>query len=284
MIVNNDVRRVKLQVAGEGNPFFPGAVSVLQGTGVKPVPQMDTQGEIPFLPTGNKSRNKVVLLWRSEKPKIHRGEGRARSLRTPIDVVKSISAVCLVMVCLCSAFAAEINPYLDPARSSTKGTGSQLGNCRITVLGTSFWRDWMPIVSRPGPDRGSPLRAKVMLSLDNSTGAANKLSFRVAIVDDKGQSHSVPFRVMPNHRVLPDDITKSYRTQGEETKKTVAAQYDLTWNGELKPGEVREVELATADGPYLPVGSRVHLEITWTDKRGDSVTVRTPDTQIQRTD
>ena len=205
-------------------------------------------------------------------------------MQTPIDMVKSISAACLVMVCLCSAFAAETNPYLDPARSATKGTASQLGNCRITVLGTYFWRDWMPIVSRPGPDRGSPLRAKVKLSLDNARGTASKLSFRAVVVDDKGQSYPVTFHVLPNYRVLPDDVSKSYRTLDEATKKTVAAQDDLTWNGELKPGEVREVELATADGPYLPVGSRVHLEITWTDKRGDSVTVRTPDAQIQRTD
>lgn len=199
-------------------------------------------------------------------------------------VTKWIFAVYLIAGCLCSSFASEINPYLEPEWFSTKETVSELGPCKITVLQTYFWRDWMPIVDRPGPDRGSPLHAKVKLRLDNSMGGTDKLSFRTEVVDDKGQSHSVPFHVLPNFQVLPDAVWKSYRNFDEETKRSVADKYNVMWNGELKPGEIREVDLATADGPYLPVGSSIHVKITWMDQQGDSVVVRTPDEPIHRTD
>lgn len=205
-------------------------------------------------------------------------------MKSSMYVIKWIGAVCLITACLCPVFATEINPYVDPAWLSTQSAASQLGACKISILQTYFWRDWMPIVSRPGPDGGSPLRAKVNLSFDNSRGGDNKFSFQVVIMDDKGQTHPVPFRVLPNYRVLPDAVIKSYRNLDEEAKRAVAAKYHVMWNGELKAGEIREVGLSTAEGPYLPVGSRIHAEITLTDQKGDSVKVRTPDERINRTD
>jgi len=205
-------------------------------------------------------------------------------MRIPVYVTKWTFALCLTAGFLCPAFASEINPGLDPAQFSTEGAVFELGPCKITVLQTYFWRDWMPIVDRPGPDRGSPLYAKVKLMLDNSMGGTNKLSFQVVIVDDKGQSHSVPFRILPNFQVLPEAVWKSYRNFDEETKRSVAAKYNVMWNGELKPGETREVDISTSEGPYLPVGSRIHVEITWMDQQGNTVVVRTPDEPIHRTD
>jgi hypothetical protein len=205
-------------------------------------------------------------------------------MRTPRYVTKWIFAVYLIAGCLCSSFASEINPYLDPAQFSAKGSVFELGPCKIMVLQTYFWRDWMPIVDRPGPDRGSPLHAKIKLKLDNSMGGTNKLSFQAVIVDDKGQSHSVPFHVLPNFQVLPEAVWKSYRNLDEETKRSVVAKYNVMWNGELKPGETREVDLSTSEGPYLPVGSIIHVEITWMDQQGNTLIVRTPDERIHRTD
>lgn len=205
-------------------------------------------------------------------------------MRTLMYVTKWIFVVCLIAGCLCSAFASDINPYLEGTTFSPETSVFKLGACKITVLGIYFWRDWMPIVDRPGPDRGSPLHAKVKLRLDNSMGETNKLSFQAVIVDDKEQSHSVPFHVLPNFRVLPDPILNSYRNFDEETKRSVAAKYNVMWNGELKPGETREVDLVTAEGPYLPVGSSIHVEITWTNEKGDSVVVKTMDASIERTD
>lgn len=195
-----------------------------------------------------------------------------------------VFAVCLIAGCLCPAFAAEINPYFDPAWISEKGTVAHSGNCKITAVGTYFWRDWMPIVRLPGPDGGSPLHARVKLTFDNSAGDANKFSFRATIVDNKGQSHPVPFRVLPNFRVLPDDVFKLYRTYDDETKKAVVTKYNVMWDGGLNPGETRDVELITAEGPYLPVGSSIHVRIEWTDKKSDKVVVNTPDGPIERTD
>lgn len=195
-----------------------------------------------------------------------------------------IFAVWLIAACLGPALAAAGNPYWNPAWTSIEGTVVQSGNCKIKALGTYFWRDWMPIVRRPGPDGGSPLHARVKLSLDNSAGEANQFSFRATIVDDKGQSYSVPFRVLPNFRVLPDDVFKRYRTYDDEAKKAVINKYNVIWDGRLNPGEARDVELVTTEGPYLPVGSRIHVRIEWTDKKGDTVVVRTPDAPIERTD
>jgi hypothetical protein len=200
------------------------------------------------------------------------------------QVIEWFLSVCLIAGGLCPSFAADVNPNLDPARISAEVTAAGSGACRITVVGTSFWRDWMPIVSKPGPDGGSPLHVRVKLSVDNSTGGANKLSFRAEIVDHKGQSYSAPFRVLPNFRVLPDDVFKSYRTYDVQTKKAVDAKYNVMWDGGLDPGESREVELATAEGPYLPVGSSIHVRIEWTDKKGGMAVARTPDEPIKRTD
>jgi hypothetical protein len=124
----------------------------------------------------------------------------------------------------------------------------------------------MPIVSSPGPDGGSPLRAKINLAFDNSKGGDNSFSFQVVIIDSKGQSYPVPFKILPNYRVLPEDVVKSYRDMNEEAKKAAIVQYNVFWNGRLKAGEIREVVLATSEGPYLPVKSRIQAEITWTDE------------------
>jgi hypothetical protein len=209
-------------------------------------------------------------------------KARLSTLRT--NILLSVTSACLTVSLPCPAYAAEISQHAGPVRIFADDTVSALGACKITVLKTYFWRDWMPIVSRPGPDRGSPLHAKVQLSLDNSTGNADTFSFRAVIVDSKGKVYPTTFHVLPNYRVLPEDIDKSYSTLDDKTRKSIDARYNVVWNGELKPGEVRTVEFLGADGPYLPVGDMAHVEITLTDLKGDSIVVRTPDAIIHRTD
>jgi hypothetical protein len=187
-----------------------------------------------------------------------------------------ISRVIGMAICLCAGFLSLV---------LSKDTTVQCGKCRITVLGTYFWRDWMPIVRSPGPDGGSPLHARVKVSLDNSAGDANKFTFRTAIVDDKGQSYPVAFHVFSNSRNLSDNNAKSHRTYSIETEKApVTGEYNMIWDGGLNPGEIREIELTTAEGPYLAAGSRVHLRIEWTDQKGDTAALSTPDEFIERTD
>jgi hypothetical protein len=68
-----------------------------------------------------------------------------REMRPPMKssmyVIKWMGAVCLLTACLCPVFAAEIDPYVDPAWLSTQSTASQLGACKISILQTYFWRD-----------------------------------------------------------------------------------------------------------------------------------------------
>ena len=163
----------------------------------------------------------------------------------------------MIAASLCPVFATGADLRVDTTVVSGPGVAPGKSTCGIKVLDAYFWRDFMPIVSRPGPDGGSPLRARVRLRIDNTTGADDKLSFRAVIVDEKGQPHPAAFRV---------------------------EQRGGVWGGEVKASEVRENELITDGGPYLRVGSGVHCEITWTDRKGDSVIVRTPVGQINRTD
>jgi hypothetical protein len=189
----------------------------------------------------------------------------------------------MLMVCLIAGWAsrAAVSQVDTAVEKRAKG---QVGKCEITVTETYFWRDWRPIVSHPGPDGGSPLHAKVRMLMDNSKGDANKFSFKAVLVDAQGQSYPVAFSVLPNFRVLPADVSNAYRDYDEKAKKDAMAKYNVMWDGVLKPGESRVVSLATAEGPYLPVGSRIHVEITWTDEQGDSVAVKTPEAEINRTD
>jgi hypothetical protein len=205
-------------------------------------------------------------------------------------ITKWILAVCLIAGCQSPGSVVQIkpgiepNPYIDQPSFSPKSAAANPGKFKATVLDTSVWRDWMPIVERPGPDGGSPLHAKIKLWLDNSAGDTENLSFQAVVVDGKGQSYDLAFHVLPNFRVLPEKILNAYRTCDEDTKKKVIAKYNVIWNGVLKKGESREVEFAVAEGPYLPVGSNVHIEIMWKDLKGDTMVVKTPEVAIERSD
>jgi len=149
--------------------------------------------------------------------------------------------------------ADQTNEARQASVSNPGAEAFKLEGCQITALTVYFWRDWMPIVEHPGPDRGSPLYAKAALFLDNSKGGEKKLSFKASVVDAEGQ-------------------------------KDALSKYRLTWDCVLKAGETREVEFLSHDGPYLPVGSSIHLEFTFTDEQGHSAIVKTPSGVIERTD
>lgn len=168
--------------------------------------------------------------------------------------------------------------------SNESNKAAQLNGCTITALSVYFWRDWMPIVEHPGTDHGSPLYAKAKLLVDNTAGGAKKFSCKGMVIDEKGESQAMTFQAMPDYRLLPDAISKSYPSLDEKGKGEVLAKYNVIWDGSLKPGEVREVEMISHDGPYLPVGSRIHVEFTFTDQQSRSVIVKTPTDVINRTD
>jgi hypothetical protein len=204
--------------------------------------------------------------------------------RTMRHVIGWVFAGYLIASCPCSVLAAEANLYRDPAWNLEMVTVVQSGKCKIMAMGIYSWRDWMPIVANPGPDGGSPLYIKIDLVMDNSTGEMNKFSFSAVIVDDKGQSYPATFRVLPNFLVIPDAIAKSYKSYDNEDKKSIMAQYSVLWNGTLNAGETRNVSLYADRGPYLPVGSKIHVRMEWTDNKGNSVMLKTPEKSIKRTD
>jgi hypothetical protein len=142
--------------------------------------------------------------------------------------------------------------------AASKPSVFQLGDCQIAVLEVSFWRDWMPIVAHPGPDHGSPLRAVIKFRLSNSSAADVKLTWTGAVIGEDGKSNPLELRALPAGGAI--------------------------WNRTLKKGESREIVLSTQDGPYLPVGSLVCVEMTWTDQNNKTVLVKTPKAPIGRTD
>ncbi|OPY70358.1 MAG: hypothetical protein A4E57_00633 [Syntrophorhabdaceae bacterium PtaU1.Bin034] len=210
-------------------------------------------------------------------------------MRTLLNKTTRIRALCVIAVALYAFPApagethAQTSPCLQGTGSSSGQAAVELGQCRITVLSTYFWRDWMPMISRPGPDRGSPLRAKVKLWVENKGIGPVRLSYKAVVVDDRGASYPVAFRTLPNFRVLPEEAQKAYRGYDAEAKKEAMEKYNVVWDGVLKKGEGREVEIMTSEGPYLPAGSRIHVEITWTDEKGNSAALRTPDDDIKQT-
>lgn len=108
--------------------------------------------------------------------------------------------------------------------------------------------------------------------------------FHAAVVDDQGSSYAAAFRVLPNFQVLPEEVYSAYRNYDEKTKKDVMAKYNVLWDGVLKQGEIRKIEIISREGPYLRAGSRMHVEITWTDDKKNSAVVKTPAEYIRRTD
>ena len=198
---------------------------------------------------------------------------------------KLIFAMCLTAAWLCPAYAAETNPNVNQAQYTGDGVVFKLGACKISVLETYLWRDWMPVVDQPGSDKGSPLHSKIQLYLDNSAGDSIKLSYQGVVVSSKGQSSAVTFTVLPNYRLIPESIDnpESWQTMDDTARKAVIARYNVLWTGELKPGETRKVELLSSDGPYLPGGDMATVEITLTDQKGRSVVVKSPSTLIIKT-
>jgi len=181
--------------------------------------------------------------------------------------------------------SASSNPYIDPAWvKADPDQAAELGACKLEVLRAYFWRDWMPIVAKPGPDGGSPLRARITLWLDNGKGQTVRPAFKAAFVDAKGQRYPAAFQILPNYRLLPVEVDKALFDYSEDDRRNALAKYRVNWDGVLYAGETRVVEISTGEGPYFVAKSPVRVEITWTDPTGKTATIKTPLQFIVRTD
>ena len=160
-----------------------------------------------------------------------------------------------------SGLTASDIPSTDPSDlATTEPSGPvQLGQCRIEATGAYFWRDWMPIVVDPGTDHGSGLRGKVDVTLQNAGPAITALRFAAVVIDASGRHFPVEFRVAD---------------EGD----------GKNWDGTLAAGASVKLVLATLKGPYLPVGSIVHVKLSWTDGQGHKAAVISPAAEVIRTD
>lgn len=226
--------------------------------------------EMGKIPKGRRMMRKLSI-------EIKKGKERARG-ETSNHIAIKIFCGLLMIPCLFTVFAAEIG------WGFSIGPAAELGRCKIAILQVHLWRDWMPIVHNPGPDRGSPLRTWIRLSLDNSHGGAERLWFRASVLDPKSQSYPILLQLKTSHWGLPDPEAKAYTIFGEEEKRGIANRDHGERIVLLSPGEVRVIELVGSEGPYLPVNSPAHVEILFTNPKGDSVTVKSPTVLIQRTD
>jgi hypothetical protein len=201
------------------------------------------------------------------------------------DHVHIICILSFILFTTCTGPASSFEKNKDSSSSENlPGYTANLGKCRITITGASVWRDWMPIVEHPGPDGGSPLHARIKIWLDNSAGELTRLSFQAVITDDKAHHYALPLHILPNFRVLPESIRKSFNSLDEEARKKSISKYNVVWNGVLKKGETREVEFASAEGPYIPAGYHVYVEMTMTDQKGNSQVLKSSESIIGRTD
>jgi RNA polymerase sigma factor (sigma-70 family) len=134
-------------------------------------------------------------------------------------------------------------------------TTAKLGGADVSVKKPYAWRDWMPIVRKPGPDGGSPLMFVANLALKND-GAARKVRCR------------------------------AYLGGGDKRVEVKAALTGKAgpWNGALAPREDAQIRFRVGNGPYLKVGNEVCLVLELSDEKGNAVTLRSPLVKVKRTD
>jgi len=127
----------------------------------------------------------------------------------------------------------------------------RLGKCKLT-LGTPYlWRDFMPIVAKPGPDGGSPLYTTCELVIDNSAGAkAVRFSWSAVVRDEAGKEH--PLAVQGKKAVVPAHKTSRIR-------------------------------IVDRNGPYLKAGSTCTLILKIVTPGGKVHRLRAKPTPIQAT-
>jgi hypothetical protein len=138
------------------------------------------------------------------------------------------------------------------------GTSGKLRGMSVSVTNAYCWRDWMPIVQRPGPDGGSPLYVVGRLKIDNSDGKS-------AVV--KWESYLLDVKARKLHAIRLSD------------KRNKPA-----WNGRVPESKVIEIDLTTGNGPYLPVGTQVILVFRLQIPGGETLWLKSKQVAIGRTE
>ena len=152
--------------------------------------------------------------------------------------------ITLILPCFlygCSVFAPPAGDMLDSGLDSeadisdSASSSSRINGFDIALSDPYLWRDWQPVVSNPGADGGSPLRAAVTLLITNRKEIKRPISWKAFLESAEGER-------FPLHW----------------TDRAQIPQFAAT----LGPGQTYQVDLVAHNGPYLPVGSStsIHFE------------------------
>ena len=163
-----------------------------------------------------------------------------------------------VIIALVVSSCGENKPSQQIPDIDSIGESGNIGKCSVSIENVYCWRDWQPVVEKPGKDAGSPLYIKTNINVDNSTGSAAKLSWEAYVFE------------MATRKFHPVGLIDKNGTP--------------KWHGGIGDSEVKRAELMTHDGPYLDVGSQVILVFCLKDQGGQVVWVKSKKSQIERTD
>jgi hypothetical protein len=133
-----------------------------------------------------------------------------------------------------------------------------IAGLRVEVTSVIAYRDWMPGVGlERGEDGGSPLHVVVGLALSNSGSKPLRLD-RAARLGMSGEALAA---------IVLDDLSGT-----------------TVWPLVVAPGEPVRLQLGTRNGPMLPVGASLALEIDLRETGGGAVEISFSSLPVGRTD
>ncbi|OEU76808.1 MAG: hypothetical protein BA864_07255 [Desulfuromonadales bacterium C00003093] len=133
---------------------------------------------------------------------------------------------------------------------------NRIESLTVNIIKSYAYRDWMPIVLRPGPDGGSPLFLGVAILLHNQGKSPLCIEKDAYIETEEGGQYPI---MLENLSEGP------------------------TWPVNINAGQTIQTFIGTRSGPYLPVGSQFHLIIRLVANSGETTTVRIPDIVVGKT-
>ena len=179
-------------------------------------------------------------------------------------------AITLILPCLlygCSVLAPPASDLQDSGLDSEVDISDSADNATLIFsringfdVGLSdpyLWRDWQPVVSNPGADGGSPLRAAVTLLITNREDIKRPISWKAFLESADGER-------FPLHWTDRAQTPRSAVTLGS--------------------GQTYEVELVAHNGPYLPVGSSVSINFQFETDGDQTGHLLSGPVSVERTD
>ena len=178
----------------------------------------------------------------------------------------SRAAITLILPCLlygCSVFAPPAGDTLDSGLDSeadisdSASSSSRINGFDVGLSDPYLWRDWQPVVSNPGADGGSSLRAAVTLIITNREEIKRPISWKAFLESADGEQ-------FPLHW----------------TDRAQTPQFAVT----LGSGQTYQVDLVAHNGPYLPVGSSTSIHFEFETDGDQTGHLSSASVSVERTD